>query len=129
MSWGNDRLCLHNQHEPHPSPECASKTQAVSHVNKTCLQAEDMTWLLRLKMFEVSYIFFSFGCAICHVACGTSLPGPGIEPAPWAVKAGSPNHWTARKSHPPHPLQGSYILEAMVSVPPFKTWVPMAPTH
>ena len=25
------------------------------------------------------------------------VPGPGIEPAPSAVKAQSPNHWTARE--------------------------------
>ena len=32
-----------------------------------------------------------------HVACEVSVPRPGIELAPSAVKARSPNHWTARK--------------------------------
>ena len=31
------------------------------------------------------------------VACGILVPGPGIEAAPSAVKARSPNHWTARE--------------------------------
>ena len=31
------------------------------------------------------------------VACGILVPPPGIEPAPSAVKAWSPNHWTARE--------------------------------
>ena len=25
------------------------------------------------------------------------VPGPGLEPAPWAVKAQGPNHWVARE--------------------------------
>ena len=31
------------------------------------------------------------------LACGISAPRPGIEPGPSAVKAPSPNHWTARE--------------------------------
>ena len=33
----------------------------------------------------------------CSVACGILVPRPGIEPGPSAVKAQSPNHWTARE--------------------------------
>ena len=33
----------------------------------------------------------------CRAACGILVPQPGIEPAPSAVKAWSPAHWTARK--------------------------------
>ena len=32
----------------------------------------------------------------CLSACGILVPRPGIEPTPSAVKAPSPNHWTAR---------------------------------
>ena len=32
-----------------------------------------------------------------RVACGILVPQPGIEPGPSAVKARSPNHWTARE--------------------------------
>ena len=32
-----------------------------------------------------------------HAACGILVSRPGIEPGPLAVKARSPNHWTARK--------------------------------
>ena len=39
--------------------------------------------------------FFFFW--LCHTACGILVLRPGIEPAPSAVKARSPNHWTARK--------------------------------
>ena len=31
------------------------------------------------------------------LACGILVPRPGIEPAPSAVRAQSPNHWTARE--------------------------------
>ena len=31
------------------------------------------------------------------MACGISVPQPGIESQVLAVKASSPNHWTARK--------------------------------
>ena len=30
-------------------------------------------------------------------ACGLLVPRPGIEPGPLAVRAQSPNHWTARE--------------------------------
>ena len=32
-----------------------------------------------------------------HETCGIFVPQPGIEPVPSAVKARSPNHWTARE--------------------------------
>ena len=31
------------------------------------------------------------------MACGILVPQPGIEPGPSAVKARSPNHWTAKE--------------------------------
>ena len=40
------------------------------------------------------YCFFFFPR---HSACGILVPWTGIEPGPSAVKAWSPNHWTARK--------------------------------
>ena len=44
-----------------------------------------------------------FSCGLCHMSCGTLVPCPGIEPAPPAVEAGSPNHWTTEK-----PLYSTY---------------------
>ena len=32
-----------------------------------------------------------------HVACGILVQQPGIEPGPLAVRALSPDHWTARE--------------------------------
>ena len=32
-----------------------------------------------------------------HMACGISVPQPGTEPMPPAVKVQSPNHWATRK--------------------------------
>ena len=34
---------------------------------------------------------------LCHEACRTLVPQPGIEPAPAALEAWHPNHWTARE--------------------------------
>ena len=42
---------------------------------------------------EVSFIFWP----LC-LACGIFVPRPGIEPAPWAVKAQSLSHWTIGSS-------------------------------
>ena len=39
------------------------------------------------------FFFFWLHCA----ACGILVPQPRIEPAPSAVKASSPTHWTARE--------------------------------
>ena len=38
-------------------------------------------------------LLFFFG----HEVCGILVPRSGIEPGPSAVKAQSPNHWTARE--------------------------------
>ena len=52
-------------------------------------------WRLRWGLaFFRSKIFFW----LHHAACGVLVPWPGIEPVPSAVKAWSPNHWTANKS-------------------------------
>ena len=40
---------------------------------------------------------FFFFFWLSHMACGILVPQPGIEPGPSAVKAWSPNHWTARE--------------------------------
>ena len=44
------------------------------------------------------YLFIYFNFWPCCVACGILVPQPGIEPAPLAVKAESPNHWATRES-------------------------------
>ena len=45
-----------------------------------------------LLHFGFSFLFWPY-----HTACGILVPQPGIEPAPPAVEAQSPNHWTARE--------------------------------
>ena len=42
------------------------------------------------------YYFYWPHCA----ACGILVPQPGAKPTPSAVKAWSPNHWTAREAPP-----------------------------
>ena len=41
-------------------------------------------------------LFLGVGVPHC-MAFGILVPRPGIEPTPSAVKALSPNHWTARE--------------------------------
>ena len=41
----------------------------------------------------IHYFFFW----LCLAACGILVPWPGIIPAPPAVEARSPNHWTTRE--------------------------------
>ena len=60
--------------------------------------------------------FFFFGCG----ACGIFVPRPGIEPRPMAVKASSPNHWTAREfQRIPYPFSTSpqYLLQPVPNLP------------
>ena len=42
-------------------------------------------------------VFFLFFFLRHRALCGILVPRPGIEPAPLAVKARSPNHWTTRE--------------------------------
>ena len=51
-----------------------------------------MYYNVRSLLFSVFVCLF-FGC----VARGILVPRPGIEPGHLAVKAQSPNHWTARE--------------------------------
>ena len=44
----------------------------------------------QLEKYFIIYIFWP-----PHMACGILVAQPGIEPRPSAVRAWSPNHWTA----------------------------------
>ena len=47
----------------------------------------------------------------CLTACGILVPQLGTEPIPWAVKAQSPNHWTAKGV----PTCSKYLTEKLFS--------------
>ena len=57
------------------------------------------TVLLKRMDFTVYKLYFNIPGFfwLCRKACGILVPRPGIEPGPSAVKARSPNHWTARE--------------------------------
>ena len=57
------------------------------------------------------YLIVGFCCWPCHAACRIIIAWPGVEPGPSAVKALSPNHWTARG----FPHCGSDLLSLMIS--------------
>ena len=48
-------------------------------------------------LFHFILFYYFFGGPCC-AACEILVPQPGIEPGPSAVKAQSPNHWTAKES-------------------------------
>ena len=50
----------------------------------------------KAHLYTAFTLCFCFG--LCHVSCGILAPRPGIKPAPPALEARSPNHWTAGKS-------------------------------
>ena len=57
-------------------------------------------WVIPL-FYEKDFLFcfgfcFSFSWPRC-AACGILVTQPGVEPGPSALKAWSPNHWTARE--------------------------------
>ena len=51
-------------------------------------------WVLCLYSLILMMSFFFFWQH--HTHCGILVPWPGIKPRPWAVRALSPNYWTAR---------------------------------
>ena len=68
------------------------------------------TILHSFLFFSLPFPFLSF--FVPHrAACGILAPQPGIEPTPLAVKARSPNHWTARE-FPPLP----FLYEKKITV-------------
>ena len=60
-----------------------------------------MKWLLMVEeintAYEAFFFFFFFFSFFGLAACGILVPWPGTEPGPSAVKAPSPDHWTARE--------------------------------
>ena len=64
-------------------------------VQRCCHLAEPTPVPFHSILFDIFYYFFWPR----HVACGILVPRPGIKPAPPAVEARSPNHWTAREVH------------------------------
>ena len=54
----------------------------------------------QLFLAHILGFLFHFAFWLCHVACGILVPRPGTEPRATAVKAPSPNHWTARAFPP-----------------------------
>ena len=58
------------------------------------------TWMDKVHSSPDIYLFLSLFFKTfwrCSEACGILVPWPGIKPASSAVKARSPNHWTARE--------------------------------
>ena len=54
------------------------------------------SWSFRVRSQRaIDFLFLFFW--LHHVACGILVPRLGIEPKPSAVRAWSPNHWTARE--------------------------------
>ena len=53
--------------------------------------------ILQLQKEKNHYFLFFFPLWLHHPVCAVLVPWPWIEPRPSAMKAWSPNHWTARK--------------------------------
>ena len=96
----------HHQFLPHPQSPAANRSSS-RYLNtdcqalpgsSTCTHAIPSAWKLvpsvHLIQFHIVFFFFFWP----HwVACGILVPWPGIEPESLAVRAPSPNHWTARE--------------------------------
>ena len=84
-------------------PAVLSFKTSQSHFFFTGRQRSCSDWaviiLITIKFFFVVFVVVVVVCLFllhCTV-CGILVPRPGIEPGPSAVRAQSPNHWTARK--------------------------------
>lgn len=49
-----------------------------------------------LLIYLLPFLFYSFIWP-CGIACGLSVPHPGIEPGPLAVEAWGPKHWSTKE--------------------------------
>ena len=56
-------------------------------------------------------------------ACGILIPQPGIEHAPLAMKALSPNHWTAREF--PQTLALEYEVSSKIVISSREVFLPV----
>ena len=74
-------------------PETAKPKKKSHEYDKICLDVVTL-WFFGFFLF-VCFFFW-----LCCMACGILVPQPGIKPRPMAVKALSPNHWTAREFLP-----------------------------
>ena len=67
---------------------------------------------MQLESTHFLFLFFK----LHSLACEILGPQTGIEPGPWAVRARSPNHWTARE-FPTHSYSLPYALKDTIPVP------------
>ena len=65
----------------HPQPSCCSRANCI---------------LVRYAFYNIDFIYFFIFWPLC-VAWRILVPRPETEPRHTAVKAPSPNHWTARE--------------------------------
>lgn len=67
-------------------------------------------------LFEESSFLFVFLLQPGRLPCGILVPRPEIKPAPSAVKARSPNHWTARGVSQQFSYTISHVLNLFLMV-------------
>ena len=60
------------------------------------LEARIALTICHIRMSLVRFFIFLISWLHC-VACGILVPPPGTEPAPPAVEAWNPNHWTTKE--------------------------------
>ena len=85
-------VAFHHSVPPTKCCECPSLLLDTVYLDCSSLNCPS-DWLLFFFLMFVIYLFIW----PCRRACGILVPWPGIEPVPSAVKAQSPNHWTARE--------------------------------
>ena len=72
-------------------------THNPNHLSSLCFSIEAKNnKVFCFWIFWFCLLFFLFWP--CYTAYGILVPQPGIEPIPLAMKARSPNHWTARET-------------------------------
>ena len=75
-----------------------SQNPELAQTSSTLMQGRGVDWKDRAGPFLFVFPFFFFW--LSHVACGISVPWPGIEPTPSAVESQNLNHWAAREVPP-----------------------------
>ena len=96
LPYGKPLFSLFYSWKTVKSPVYLRKLHWIPISDKILILSESITISSWLKLSS-QFLFFLFGC----MACGISVPWPGIEPMPPAVEAQSPNQGSPGKSLKP----------------------------
>jgi len=74
---------------------CLLQFELIIHFSKVTVTTGQIGDQLAFAIIQKYCLLIYFW--LCHIACGTLVPWPGIKPVSPAVEMCSPNHWTVKE--------------------------------